>query len=147
MLQNRAKVKEFSNLGSVEVEAKVKFFQCSTSTFSKWCGSRTRLAIRRRRDSRDGVLILKQSNFPKSGICQIWFDYPQGICYTQSECDERGGTTMGTCASGFGVCCSCKDNSNRLGKNSTEQPNIDPANRLIYSKRRIELQSPWAAAP
>ncbi|XP_059099771.1 uncharacterized protein LOC131893679 isoform X2 [Tigriopus californicus] len=28
-----------------------------------------------------------------------------GTCYTQSECDNRGGRGAGTCAGGFGVCC------------------------------------------
>ncbi len=29
-----------------------------------------------------------------------------GVCYTANECESRGGTNSGTCASGFGVCCS-----------------------------------------
>merc|ERR1711962_688197 len=28
-----------------------------------------------------------------------------GVCYTASECSAKGGTSDGTCASGFGVCC------------------------------------------
>jgi hypothetical protein len=28
-----------------------------------------------------------------------------GVCYTQRECRERGGTPSGHCATGFGVCC------------------------------------------
>ena len=31
-----------------------------------------------------------------------------GICYTQSECQEKAGTQSGPCAAGFGVCCLCK---------------------------------------
>ncbi len=31
-----------------------------------------------------------------------------GTCYTEAECESRGGTNGGTCASGFGVCCVCK---------------------------------------
>jgi len=30
---------------------------------------------------------------------------PQGICYSNGECDDKGGTDIGSCASGFGVCC------------------------------------------
>merc|ERR1711884_122546 len=30
----------------------------------------------------------------------------QGTCYTSSECLSRGGTQDGSCASGFGTCCS-----------------------------------------
>ena len=32
----------------------------------------------------------------------------QGVCYTATECRERGGNAKGNCASGFGVCCLCK---------------------------------------
>ena len=28
-----------------------------------------------------------------------------GTCYTASECNSLGGSSSGTCASGFGVCC------------------------------------------
>ena len=28
-----------------------------------------------------------------------------GTCYTAAECASKGGTSSGTCASGFGVCC------------------------------------------
>jgi len=43
-----------------------------------------------------------------------------GTCYTADECEEFGGKSSGTCASGFGVCCivqlSC---GSRTSKNST----------------------------
>ncbi len=31
-----------------------------------------------------------------------------GTCYTQAECSSLGGTNAGSCASGFGVCCTCE---------------------------------------
>ena len=31
-----------------------------------------------------------------------------GTCYTSEECDAKGGTHEGSCADGFGVCCTCK---------------------------------------
>lgn len=38
-----------------------------------------------------------------------------GTCYTSSECSNKGGSSSGTCANGFGVCCvfslSCGDSS------------------------------------
>lgn len=38
-----------------------------------------------------------------------------GTCYTESECSQRGGTSSGSCAEGFGVCCtfsiSCSETS------------------------------------
>ena len=33
-----------------------------------------------------------------------------GTCYTTSECSTRGGSSSGTCAGGYGVCCICKCN-------------------------------------
>ncbi len=31
-----------------------------------------------------------------------------GTCYTSEECDDKGGTNSGSCADGYGVCCTCK---------------------------------------
>ena len=31
-----------------------------------------------------------------------------GTCYTSEECDVKGGTKEGSCADGFGVCCTCE---------------------------------------
>ena len=31
-----------------------------------------------------------------------------GVCFTPSECTENGGTNIGSCAFGYGVCCYCK---------------------------------------
>jgi len=31
-----------------------------------------------------------------------------GTCVPTAECQRRGGSTIGTCASGYGVCCACK---------------------------------------
>merc|ERR1712088_410058 len=28
-----------------------------------------------------------------------------GTCYTSAECSDKGGTSAGSCADGFGVCC------------------------------------------
>ena len=30
-----------------------------------------------------------------------------GTCYTSEECSAKGGTSSGSCASGYGVCCTC----------------------------------------
>eukprot|EP00095_Tigriopus_kingsejongensis_P012322 maker-scaffold1425_size42047-snap-gene-0.4 protein:Tk12322 transcript:maker-scaffold1425_size42047-snap-gene-0.4-mRNA-1 annotation:"hypothetical protein DAPPUDRAFT_311633" len=30
-----------------------------------------------------------------------------GTCYTRDECSTKGGTVAGSCASGYGVCCTC----------------------------------------
>ena len=31
-----------------------------------------------------------------------------GTCYTTEECNQKGGTRSGSCAQGYGVCCTCK---------------------------------------
>jgi len=36
----------------------------------------------------------------------------QGTCYTNSECTTRGGTADGSCASGFGTCCTFANDCN-----------------------------------
>ena len=37
-----------------------------------------------------------------------------GTCYSSNECAKLGGTSSGTCASGFGVCCLCRCHGARL---------------------------------
>lgn len=44
-------------------------------------------------------------NFPNSA-CNSTLDDAYGTCYTASECAALGGSSSGSCASGFGVCCS-----------------------------------------
>lgn len=43
--------------------------------------------------------------FPNS-VCAA--DTLNGTCYSAEECSSRGGTQSGTCAGGYGVCCTCK---------------------------------------
>ena len=31
-----------------------------------------------------------------------------GTCYTASECEQRAGVNAGSCAQGYGVCCTCE---------------------------------------
>lgn len=40
----------------------------------------------------------------KNGPCNTT-ETQSGTCYTRTECDARGGSSFGTCAGGFGVCC------------------------------------------
>lgn len=42
--------------------------------------------------------------FPNAG-CASQDASRNGTCYTSSECQNKGGTTSGNCAAGFGVCC------------------------------------------
>merc|ERR550532_1503671 len=52
--------------------------------------------------------------FPNS-VCLSSTSGRNGTCYTQSECAAKGGSSSGSCASSFGVCCvfekSCGDGS------------------------------------
>merc|ERR1739844_404803 len=41
-----------------------------------------------------------------------------GTCYTSQECSNKGGTSAGSCADGFGVCCTFKINT--CGSSSSE---------------------------
>jgi len=43
-------------------------------------------------------------SFPNNG-CNSTTSNTYGVCYTASECASLGGSSAGTCASGFGVCC------------------------------------------
>merc|ERR1712050_415814 len=43
-------------------------------------------------------------SFPNSG-CNSTTSNTYGVCYTASECSSLGGNSAGSCASGFGVCC------------------------------------------
>ena len=43
--------------------------------------------------------------FPNS-VCAG--DTLNGTCYSAEECSSRGGVQSGTCAGGYGVCCTCK---------------------------------------
>ena len=31
-----------------------------------------------------------------------------GTCYTSEECENRGGSSGGSCGGGYGICCTCK---------------------------------------
>ena len=40
--------------------------------------------------------------------CSTSEDALQGTCYTLQQCIDKGGSSAGNCAEGFGVCCLCK---------------------------------------
>ena len=43
-------------------------------------------------------------------ILSVFFLYhsQNGTCYTAQECSQRGGSNAGTCALGYGTCCTCE---------------------------------------
>ena len=43
--------------------------------------------------------------------CDAGSSSRNGTCYTAAECSALGGSSSGTCASGYGVCCICKSHS------------------------------------
>jgi len=43
--------------------------------------------------------------FPNDVCTSTSGTYTNGTCITSSECSSRGGTSQGSCAAGFGVCC------------------------------------------
>ena len=49
--------------------------------------------------------------FPNSG-CNSTITNVYGVCYTTAECVRLSGTSSGTCASGFGVCCTFANDCN-----------------------------------
>ena len=58
-------------------------------------------------DGRKGKILNLFSvvRFPNS-VCAG--DTLNGTCYSAEECTSRGGVQSGTCAGGYGVCCTCK---------------------------------------
>merc|ERR1711971_223267 len=63
------------------------------------------LASPETQEEREGKVlsVFNVVTFPNSA-CGASNGY-NGTCYTSSECEAKGGTASGTCASSFGVCC------------------------------------------
>ena len=40
----------------------------------------------------------------ENGVCN-GTDNKYGTCYTEDECEDKGGKASGSCAEGYGVCC------------------------------------------
>ncbi|XP_023333450.1 uncharacterized protein LOC111705205 [Eurytemora carolleeae] len=49
--------------------------------------------------------------FPNLACNSLDTVFPVGTCFTTSECTSKGGTTSGSCAAGFGVCCLFKSST------------------------------------
>merc|ERR1711884_902288 len=49
--------------------------------------------------------LFSVDQFPNDVCTSTSGTYTNGTCITSSECGDRGGTTSGSCAAGFGVCC------------------------------------------
>merc|ERR1712038_723204 len=54
-------------------------------------------------NSRQGRFNLFQIVKFKNDPCEA--TTKNGTCYTASECEQRGGVNAGSCAQGYGVCC------------------------------------------
>ncbi|CAL4062112.1 unnamed protein product, partial [Meganyctiphanes norvegica] len=70
-------------------------------------------------------------------------DGGSGVCYSQSECEQLGGDVSGTCAKGFGVCCSLHVTSSTIITNGTYF--VNPGYPGSYSNpgmRMVEIKPP-----
>lgn len=69
-------------------------------------------------DARDKKLIstFQVVRFPNDGCTGS--NSRNGTCYTSQECSSKGGTSSGSCADGFGVCCTFVINT--CGSSSSE---------------------------
>jgi len=66
--------------------------------------SESSLALADTSDRKDRLLnVFNIVRFPNNG-CNTTSD-TYGVCYTATECISLGGSSSGSCASGFGVCC------------------------------------------
>merc|ERR1711992_164719 len=72
----------------------------------------------------------------------------QGTCYSSTECNDKGGTKSGNCASGFGVCCaflntaavSSSISENRTRLRNTEFPSYQTsteAKNIVYTINKM----------
>ncbi|XP_059089773.1 uncharacterized protein LOC131885674 isoform X2 [Tigriopus californicus] len=81
--------------------------------------------------------IFQIINFPNEGC--IGSSSRNGTCYTSDECASKGGSSAGTCAQGFGVCCiftlscggSTSENCTYLVEASSSNPTSDPCTFTI----------------
>lgn len=90
-------------------------------------------------DTRAGKLfsIFQIVNFPNEGC--IGSSSRNGTCYTSEECKAKDGSSAGTCAQGFGVCCvfslacggTTSENCTYLVQASTTTPPSDPCTFTI----------------
>lgn len=82
---------------------KWKIFQCLQSGSIPEC----RMQYYYNRFNSDGYIVM---------LISILVSGRYGVCYTSTECTSLGGSAAGSCASGFGVCCSfnskCGDSIN-----------------------------------
>merc|ERR1719325_446242 len=54
--------------------------------------------------SRKQLSVFTVVKFPND-VCVSSTSGRNGTCYTSSECSSKGGSSSGSCASSFGVCC------------------------------------------
>ena len=52
------------------------------------------------------VSVFEVVRFP-NGACES-SNNRNGTCFTKQECEDKGGKEQGTCAEGYGVCCTCE---------------------------------------
>ena len=68
-----------------------------------------------------------------------------GTCYTEAECESRGGANSGTCAAGFGVCCISETKYFHTCKQTKMQ--FFSSNCWLWSFLERELHLFWQQQP
>ncbi|XP_059099340.1 uncharacterized protein LOC131893360 [Tigriopus californicus] len=96
-------------------------------------------SVTSRNNTRAGKLfsIFQIVNFPNAPC--VGSSTRNGTCFTSDECSSRGGTSAGTCAQGFGVCCTftvacgatTSQNCTYLVQEATTNPPANPCTFTI----------------
>eukprot|EP00093_Oithona_nana_P006559 06559.XXX_116884_118935_1 [CDS] Oithona nana genome sequencing. len=78
--------------------------------------------------------------------------YRNGTCYTSTECGDKGGSSKGSCAAGFGVCCVFMyndDDKTDVNYNDTYLQNPDypsaysETNSISYTINKVDKDICW----
>ena len=89
---------------SIHWFCRLLIFSTFSSVLSLEDKSESSLALSDTSSRKDKLLnVFNIVRFPNNG-CNTTSD-TYGVCYTATECISLGGTSAGSCASGFGVCC------------------------------------------
>ena len=59
-----------------------------------------------------------------------------GTCYTSEECMQKGGASAGSCAQGYGVCCTCTYPNTLLSKC---KQNVSYSHHQMWRNQKREL--------
>merc|ERR1711936_1233074 len=69
--------------------------------------------------------------------CAVVGGSKNGTCYTVEECSNKGGTNAGSCAQGFGVCCTFTLNCG--GQSSENCTYFDSSNTVVNGACEVNI--------